>query len=74
MYVSSVWRLNTTVFGLSDAARAWYFRLRSIFVELKVTILRLNNAVFLCYEDANLAGVVYIHVDDILWAGTQIFE
>ena len=50
------------------------FRLGFVLLGLRLSMSHLDNAVFLYYEGGDLAGVVCIRVDDILWTGTQTFE
>ena len=69
----SLWRLKKTVYGLCDAARQWYNRVRDQLIVMGATISSLDPALFSWkYNDAT-EGVMCIYVDDFLWAGTDRF-
>ena len=69
-----LWRLKKTVYGLSDAARQWYLRVKEELVKLGVTISKLDPALFSWHENGRLCGIICLYVDDFLWAGTPSFE
>ena len=70
----TLWKLNKNVYGLNDAARAWYSRIKEVLLTLGVAMSRLDPA--LVYKTTNgvLSGIMCIHVDDIFWAGTASFK
>ena len=68
-----LWRLKKTVYGLNDAARAWYSRLKDVLLGLGMKISHLDPALFFWWHGNKLAGVMCVHVDDILWAGSSLF-
>ena len=72
--MGEVWKLKKTVYGLCDAARAWYLRVKDEFVALKVVMCSLDNSLFSWYNQGKLEGIICIYVDDFLWAGTELFE
>ena len=69
-----VWRLRKPVYGLTDAARAWYFSLLQELLKLKFEQSQLDNAAFRFYIDSKLAGFLIIHVDDLLTGGCSKFQ
>ena len=69
-----LWKLKKCVYGLNDAARAWYFTVRSELLKLGCVQLQVDPALFYWYQDDKLAGLFVIHVDDFLWGGTKEFE
>ena len=69
-----IWKLNKTVYGLCDAARAWYFSVKSALLELGMNICQLDQALFLYFVEDRLEGLMMIHVDDFLWAGSECFR
>lgn len=69
----SVWKLKKNVYGLNDAARAWYFKLRDVLVCAGMKICDVDPALFYCISSDNLSGLICVHVDDLMWAGTQAF-
>jgi transposase InsO family protein len=68
-----LWKLKTTVYGLCDAARAWYFRVKSVLLKMGMVMSTLDQALFFYFSANQLAGIICIHVDDICWAGTGQF-
>ena len=69
-----VWKLKKTVYGLRDAARAWYDTVREELVRLGMKTLRYDPAMFLWKKGDTLEGIVCIHVDDFCWGGSKQFE
>ena len=69
-----LWKLNKTVYGLSDAARQWYLRVKEELLKLGVTVSRLDPALFAWHEGDVLKGIICLYVDDFLWAGTESFQ
>ena len=68
-----VWKLKKTVYGLSDAARAWYLRVKSELQRLGVRMSKFDSALFSWYSGNDCHGVICVYVDDFLWAGTDLF-
>ena len=68
-----IWKLKKTVYGLCDAARAWYMRVKSVLIELGVQKCPLDNSLFFWHVNGVLKGVICIYVDDFLFAGTKEF-
>ena len=69
-----VWKLKKTVYGLNDAARAWYLRVRRELQSLGVSASTVDPALFYWRNEGNCEGVICVYVDDFLWAGTNAFE
>ena len=69
-----LWKLKKTVYGLCDAARAWYNRVKSELTSLSVVRCSLDKGLFMWYRKGQLEGMMAIYVDDFLWAGTSSFE
>ncbi|CAL4061145.1 unnamed protein product [Meganyctiphanes norvegica] len=65
--------VEKNVYGLNDAARAWYSRLKDCLLGLGMRVSRLDPALFFWRRKNVLSGVMCVHVDDILWAGTEEF-
>ena len=68
-----VWKLKKTVYGLRDAARAWYLRVKQELLQLGVKISKFDSALFSWHWDGECQGVICVYVDDFLWAGTDLF-
>ena len=69
-----LWKLRKTVYGLCDAARQWYLRVKYVLLDLGASVSSLDPALFYWKEGDKVVGVVCTHVDDFLWAGTSFFE
>ena len=44
---NEVWKLNTTVFGLCDAPRAWHLSVKVELIKMKVVKSKYDDALFL---------------------------
>ena len=70
-----LWKLNKTVYGLCDAARAWYNRVKKELLALSVQMCSLDPSLFYLKDKNNIViGILCLYVDDFLWAGTKLFE
>ena len=72
--IGKLWKLKKTVYGLADAARAWYSRVEKELCSLNVTKCKVENAFYVWYNNGMVEGIICIYVDDFLWAGTNAFE
>ena len=72
-YNGKIWKLKKTVYGLNDAARAWYFSVMNILLKLNMTICKYDPALFYWHNGGNLSGIICVHVDDFLWGGDNEF-
>ena len=73
-FEGKLWRLKKTVYGLCDAARAWYLRVKNELLNLSAKPCSLDSSLFYWYKDGVLHGIICVYVDDFLWAGTSCFE
>ena len=73
-FSGKVWRLKKTVYGLRDAARAWYDTVKNEMIKLGMRISKYDPAMFMFFKGDSLEGLVCIHVDDFCWGGTKRFE
>ena len=73
-YEGRLWKLRKTVYGLCDAARAWYLRVKKELLELSVKVCSLDPSLFVWYKENILEGILCVYVDDFLWAGTAAFK
>ena len=69
-----LWKLHKTVYGLKDAARHWYLRVKEELKNLGMKISSLDPALFSLHLGKELIGVICLYVDDILWAGNESFH
>ena len=70
---SKLWKLKKCVYGINDAGKKWYNELRKTLISLGTEISKLDQAVFFAKHDGILHGIILLHVDDTLWAGTESF-
>nr|XP_039264060.1 uncharacterized protein LOC120339893 [Styela clava] len=69
-----IWRLKKCVYGLTDASLQWYGRVKRFMLENKGKMTKNDPAVFCWHEAKSLQGIIAVHVDDFLWAGTVKFQ
>lgn len=68
-----LWKLNQAVYGLSDAGRHWYDRVKDELLKLHVNMSKLDKSVFYYCKNGTCEGVLIVHVDDFLFGGTDVF-
>ena len=73
-YNGQIWRLKKTVYGLNDAARAWYERVKQELLTLGMSMCSLEPALFYWHNAGQLEGIICIHVDDFYWSATPTFH
>lgn len=66
-----LWKLMKCVYGLADAPRQFYLRLRQELIKLGVTPSPFDNGLFYWRVGDALHGILVCHVDDIMWSGTK---
>ena len=71
---NKVWKLNKCVYGLADASLMWYERVKKTLIECGGKVSDVDPAVFYWHDTDGLAGILAVHVDDFLWAGSKSFE
>ena len=69
-----IWKLKKTVYGLSDASRTWYLRVKEEFISCGATVSRYDEAIFFWRYQGNLHGIMCCHVDDFCWGGSELFK
>ena len=67
----SLLKLNKSIYGTNDAARAWYLALREILTHIELAPFTFETAAFIL-RDANniLIAILVFHVDDFLMGWT----
>ena len=68
-----VWKLLKCVYGLNEASRYWYLRIRGELVKLGCKCSKADPTVYYFHTDS-LEGLMISHVDDFIWAGTENFQ
>ena len=68
----TVWKLKRCIYGLNDAPRAWYERVKSELIQLGGKLSLYDDAMFLWHDqECNIIGLIVTHVDDFIYAGTE---
>ena len=70
---NGLWKLNKTVYGLKDAAKAWYCKVVKVVEELGGVRSRLESNIFFWKEEDRLKGILCTHVDDFCYGGLRSF-
>lgn len=72
---NQLWELTKALYGLKDASRQWYFKVREKLLQLGCKQSRLDPGMFYKYDQAgSISGVIGLHVDDFLHAGDEAFN
>ena len=67
---SKLWKLVKCAYGLADAPRRWYLRMREELINLGAQPSKFDNGIFLFIHD-KLYGLVVLYVDDMTWSGVE---
>ena len=65
----SILKLTGSVYGLRNAPRAWYQRVKKDLEALGWRIHQLDQCVFVKYDGNELVGIIGVYVDDFIIAG-----
>ena len=68
-----VWRLKKPLYGLDDASRKFWLRVKEVLVRLGLRGMTGDKAFYYLHEDGELKGTVLTHVDDFSLAGDEEF-
>ena len=68
-----LWRLRKCVYGLPDASRYWYLRVKEL-TKSNGLIYPTDQGIFVWYHNNKLNGTIICFVDDIIWGGTEHFD
>ena len=68
-----LWRLNKTIYGLNDAGRQWYLRVKEVLLMFNVEMSIYDEALFYWRYKGVLHGLIGVHVDDFFFTGSNIF-
>ena len=69
-----LWKLKKTVYGLADASRTWYLRVRQELEKVGVQVSTYDEAIFYWRTGNGFEGLICCHVDDFLWGGSEKFR
>ena len=71
---TNLWQLLVTVYGLCDAPRAWYLKVKEVLEASEAIKSKFDHAIFYWLCKGNLEGILCCHVDDFVWGGTTNFK
>ena len=69
-----VWKLRKPVSGLDDASRKWFLSFKDTLLKLGMTQSTRESCLFYFHHEGELEGFLVIHVDDVLSAGSDVFQ
>ena len=69
-----IWLLNKCMYGLNDASRKWFEKVKRELLAVGCFQCKLDPAVFTFSLDGELRGIIALHVDDFLHIGESIFK
>ena len=69
-----IWKLLRCIYGLADAGRHWYLRIKKELLALGLIQCRYDKAIFMWYNQSLLCGIIACHVDDLIFGGTTGFH
>ena len=69
----TLWKLKKPLYGLNDASRRFWLRLREVFEKENLKTLPGDEAFYYKNVNGNLLGMIITHVDDFQVAGSDQF-
>ena len=69
-----VWLILKSVYGMNDAGRRWYFRVKSCLETLGCSQSKLDPCLFFLHRHGKVSGLLIIWVDDFFYSGDQYFK
>ena len=68
-----IWKLLKPLYGLDDASRKFYLKVKETLQKLRLKTLPGDDAVYYEHKNGKLMGLILSHVDDFTIAGTREF-
>ena len=68
---TTLWKLNTTIYGLSDASRSWSLNVKKKLIGLGAIVCKSDPAIFIWHSQSKVNECT--HVDDFSFGGTEPF-
>ena len=69
-----VWKLRKPLYGLDDSSRKWFLSSSATLTDLGMAQSLHDSCLFYYHKNDKLQGLLLIHVDDYLSAGTSVFQ
>ena len=70
----TVLRLRKAVYGLVNAQKKWWDRLKKSLIEHGITSCALDPFAFVLQKNGKIHGVLDVHVDDVIGGGNETFD
>ena len=70
----TVLRLRKAVYGLVNAPKKWWDRLKTSLIEHGFTSCALDPCAFVLRKSGKIHGVLGVHVDDVIGGGNETFD
>ena len=70
----TVLRMRKAVYGLVNAPKKWWVRLRKSLIQHSLTSCSLDPCVFVLRKSGKVHGVLGVHVDDMIGGGNETFN
>ena len=68
-----IWKLKKPLYGLDDASRKFWLRMRELFGNMGLKTVTGDEAFYYRQKDGQLEGMILSHVDDFNMAGKEKF-
>ena len=68
-----IWKLKKPLYGLDDASRKFWLRMRELFGKIGLKTVKGDEAFYYRHKDDQLEGMILSHVDDFNMAGNEKF-
>merc|ERR1711955_195317 len=65
-----IWKLLKPLYGLDDASRKFYVKVKEALQKLRLKTLPEDDAVYYEHKNGKLMGLIISHLDDFTIAGT----
>ena len=72
--MSCIWKLKKCIYGLVDGSRNWYDSLKLFLLSIGWSTSKSDPSMFYYTENEIVSDFIAIHVDDILWSGSNNYE
>ena len=66
--------LKKPSYGLDDVSRQWFLSFKNTLMDLGMKQSKRESCLFYFHDKNNLEGLLIVHVDDILPAGSEKFK
>ena len=68
-----IWRLKKPLYGLNDAGRRFWLKVKKILCDQGLTKLNGDEAFYMKHQNGQLKGMILLHVDDFMIGGSNEF-